>query len=236
MIENNNVTKEEFNAIQSNTDAPGKTMLKIGGIGITVLSALDILGGLILLLFGLYSIGSIEEFGIDASMVGFIGGIVAVFAFGLIIGRTFSLVAGIMGIRRANKVEKYKPVFVIGIILVVFKAFGLMSSSLMSGSELLAMGFPIVGALIADAVFVVLYLVGACKNRRAYLDRDLSTGSINAITGEAQGLPYAEKIDVSVRPMTEDEVRETRENYENLKTSNADGKIEEVKDVKKDEE
>lgn len=108
--------------------APGKTYLKVTGIIYIVIAALYIISGVVLLASGgiLAAAGGSAGLGGDTgAMLGAIGGAMGVV---VILAGVIELVFGILGVKNCNKPEKAKTCFVLGIILVVFGALGLLGS------------------------------------------------------------------------------------------------------------
>ena len=114
------------------TQAPGRGLLKVTGIIYIILSALGLIGTLM-------------------TLAG--GGLLAA------TGAPMGAVLGILGVQNCDKLEKAGTCFVLGMIVVVLGAIGLVGNLLGRAD-----GATIFGNLLG-LVIPVLYTVGAYKNK-----------------------------------------------------------------------
>lgn len=136
-----------------NVDAPGKGYLKTCGIILIILSIINavmilagILGGTIVV-SGVVGVAAAVTVGIAVLIV-------------LALSVSFNLIAGILGVKNAERPEKYKSCYVFGILMVIF-----------SGLSVLSKDTKLTISALASLALSILYLVGAVKNRAAYLQR-----------------------------------------------------------------
>ena len=138
----------------------GKTMLKVVGILYIVFAAISIIGGLLLMLGGgIFAAGGVaagEMLGAGMGGIVLIGGII------LILSSILGLVTGILGVKYCARPEKAQTCFVLGIILIVFAAFNLLSA--ISGDS------SVFSALVG-LVLPVLYTLGAYWNKQSFLNQ-----------------------------------------------------------------
>lgn len=133
----------------------GKSILKIVGILYIIYAAITILIGLVSLLGGgLLAIGSAGANG----MLGTGLGLIAAFA-GIVVllSSILSLVTGILGVKWCARVEKANVLFVLGIVLVVFAVFNVISTISNHGS---------LWSSLFGLVLPVLYTLGAYWNKQ----------------------------------------------------------------------
>ena len=150
---------------------PGKTYLRVVGIIMIVFSSLAIIMSLITLFaggvttIGLSAITSSDpnaalqletamvEAGVTTSDVQAFGFVAIIASVVTLLSSIFTLIVGILGTKNANRPEKAKTLFVLGIICLVFAALPLFSGVTWSN--------------IVGLVLPVLYVIGASMNRKA---------------------------------------------------------------------
>ncbi len=135
------------------TQAPGRGLLKVTGIIYIILSALGLIGTLMTLAGG----GLLAATG--APMGAVLGVVFIVAAIISLAQGVFGLIMGILGVQNCDKPEKAGTCFVLGMIVVVLGAIGLVGNLLGRAD-----GATIFGNLLG-LVIPVLYTVGAYKNK-----------------------------------------------------------------------
>lgn len=137
----------------------GRTLLKVIGILYTVFAAISILGGILLMIGGgLLSAGLATESvagGVVTGMAAAFGGII------IIVSSLLGLIAGICGIKYCDKPEKAQTCFILGVILLIFAAIGLIRTIMAGEGGLFSS--------ILGFILPVLYTLGANQNKQDYL-------------------------------------------------------------------
>lgn len=132
-------------------NAPGRSLLKISSLLLILVSIVSLIVSIVVLVTG----GSVISSAISATgYAEIIGGIVIVAGILALAMTAFQLIAGILGFMNCNRPEKARPLFVMGMILLVL--------SLLS----LFMG----GNVWVNIIYVVLtgvYVYGAYLNKQA---------------------------------------------------------------------
>lgn len=140
----------------NNTELKGRLMLKVVGILYIIFAALSILTGLMAVVGGAaLGIAGGESLALGLGVIAMVLGVVA------ILSSTFSLVAGILGVKWCNRPDKAGVLFVLGVVLTALAVLNLLSS--FGGDNGSA---AVVGALIG-LVLPVLYTLGAWQNKQS---------------------------------------------------------------------
>jgi hypothetical protein len=124
-------------------DAPGKGFLFVSGILLIIFGAIGVL------------IGFFWQ-----TLIGSLGGNMSLGALISLADNAFMLVAGILGIKFANDLEKAPTVFIIGCVLIGLKALNIIVGL---GDRL---GFMSIMSIVF-IVLPILYFLGAMKNKAA---------------------------------------------------------------------
>ena len=137
----------------NNTDLKGRSLLKISGIVLIVLSALGLLGGLVLIGAGL-AMGTADGLGWGLAT--------AVIALGVLTIPTslYSLVTGILGVKWCARPDKVRVLLVLGVVLTVLAALNLLAT----------FGDGNISATAGAAVRLALsafYIAGAWQNKQS---------------------------------------------------------------------
>ena len=134
-------------------DAPGKGLLKVSGILLIIFGGITLLVG-ILALAGMMMP---EVVAIVAQQTGVSATTVVVSAIVVVVLAAVNIVAGILGVKNANKPEKAQVCFVMAVILLLIVIINAILS-VVSGQ------FKI-WTIVIEFVLPILYLVGALKNK-----------------------------------------------------------------------
>lgn len=135
------------------TQLAGRTMLKVTGIVLIILSALGLLGGLALIGAGL-AMGTDDGLGWGLATAVIVLGVLAIPT------SIYSLVTGILGVKWCARPDKARVLFVLGVVLAVAAALSL----------LIDLGSGGISSSAGDIVRLVLaafYTLGAWRNRQA---------------------------------------------------------------------
>ena len=137
----------------NDTQLTGRTMLKVTGIVLIILSALGLLGGLALIGAGL-AMGTDDGLGWGVVTALITLGVLAVPS------SAFGLVAGILGAKWCARPDKAQVLFVLGVVLIAAAALSL----------LIDLGSGGISSSAGDIVRLALaafYTLGAWRNRQA---------------------------------------------------------------------
>lgn len=135
--------------------------LKVTGIIEIVLGAIAMIGGLGMVAIG-GAVGALgASAGLDAATAGaatLISGALGIY---LLISGIFNLIVGILGVKNSNQVNKAGVCFVLGVIMIVLAAIGLLLN-LAGGFTLSTLVSGLIGCIIP-----VCYTYGASLNKKA---------------------------------------------------------------------
>ena len=135
----------------SRRNAPGKSLLKISGILLTIFGIVGIIGAIMIMTGG----GFMRNMNVGLNYAGF-GAIVGRAAIGLgfasLIGAGFELIMGILGIKNADRPEKARICLTFSIIAIALYVV------------IAILGAPI-WSLIFGIALPVIYLIGAVRNK-----------------------------------------------------------------------
>ena len=137
----------------NDTQLAGRTMLKVTGIVLIILSALGLLGGLVLIALGLAA-GTDDGLGWGLATAVIVLGVLAIPT------SIYNLVTGILGVKWCARPDKARVLFVLGVVFIVLAALNLLAS----------FGDGNISATAGAAVRLVLaafYTLGAWRNRQA---------------------------------------------------------------------
>lgn len=134
--------------------APGRGKLKVTGILYIILGVIACLGGLVVLIGGGLLMASGEQTGVA---LGAAAGVLSVLA---LVNAVLYLVVGILGVKNCGKPEKCGVNFVLGIVVLVLVAIGLVLNISISGISGAA-------SSVIGLVLAILYLLGAKENKDA---------------------------------------------------------------------
>lgn len=124
----------------------GTTLLRVVGILYIIFSAFSMVWGLLAALGGgLLAIGSGLAGG--GLLGGLVGGAVALAGVFAIVGQVFGLVAGILAVKWCAAPYQAGTLFVLGVVLVVFAALGILGSDASLWSKALSLALPVLYAL-----------------------------------------------------------------------------------------
>jgi len=143
--------------------ARGKGFLKVTGILLIIFGALTVIIGL-LAIAGSAMIGSgtvdMSAAGVDAGAYD-AGTIMLMSVFTVVMG-IINLVAGIIGVANANKLEKAQLCFIIGIVLIVLQLIDAVYSTIVG--ELSIFG------IVVGLILPILFVIGANKNKEQFAE------------------------------------------------------------------
>lgn len=142
-------------------NAPGRLKLKVTGILYIVFAGISILFGLLIAAGGTMFLVTDESTSGYGSFLGMVAGIIGIV---VVVSAVYSLIMGILGVKNSNKPEKCGANFVLGVIMIVFNALGLLFAimSVAGGAE----ASSLISNVIALAISII-YTVGAKQNKNA---------------------------------------------------------------------